>query len=203
MGTARCDAAADAAACSGVETEHRGRGPVAAGSSCYKRAVSLFESLFAALNRGGVRYVVVGGVATVLHGYARLTVDVDLVVDLASAQAAKAIEVLTAVGLVPRVPVNAAEFADAGKRESWIRDKNMRVFTMLDPRNPMRQVDLFVEPPMDFEGLWARAELVHLEHTDVRIAAIRDLVAMKRIAGRPQDIADIEALEAILAKRRS
>ena len=170
---------------------------------CYKRSVSLFESLFEALNRGGVRYVVVGGVATVLHGYARLTVDVDLVVDLASAEAARAIDVLTALGLVPRVPVEAAEFADSTKRETWIRERNMRVFTMIDPGNPMRQVDLFVEPPMDFQELWARAEMVHLEHTDVRIASIQDLIAMKRNAGRPQDLADIEALEAILAKKRS
>ena len=41
--------------------------------------MALFEPLFAALNAGEVRYVVVGGVATVLHGHARLTADVDLV----------------------------------------------------------------------------------------------------------------------------
>lgn len=41
----------------------------------------LFEPLFAALEEGDVRYVVVGGLATVLHGHARLTADVDLVID--------------------------------------------------------------------------------------------------------------------------
>lgn len=165
--------------------------------------MSLFEPLFDALNSGEVRYVVVGGVAAVLHGHARLTVDVDLVVDLTPREAAKAIDVLTTLGLVPRVPVDAAEFADAAKRESWIRDRNMRVFTMLDPSNPMRQVDLFAEPPMDFEDLWAGAEVVHLDRTDVRIASIPDLIAMKRAAGRPQDLADVEALTAILARKRS
>jgi hypothetical protein len=44
--------------------------------------MALFEPLFAALNRAEVRYVVVGALATVLHGYARLTADVDLVIDL-------------------------------------------------------------------------------------------------------------------------
>jgi tRNA nucleotidyltransferase/poly(A) polymerase len=62
-------------------------------TSWYKREVPLFEPLFDALNRAHVRYVVVGGVALVLHGYPRLTVDVDLVVDLAPEEADKAIRV--------------------------------------------------------------------------------------------------------------
>jgi len=37
----------------------------------------LYESLFRAFNASGTRYVVVGGVATVLHGYARLTADIE------------------------------------------------------------------------------------------------------------------------------
>ena len=39
--------------------------------------MSLFEPIFEALNRQNVRYVVVGGVAVVLHGHARLTADLD------------------------------------------------------------------------------------------------------------------------------
>jgi hypothetical protein len=164
--------------------------------------VSVLESIFDALNQGGVRYVVVGGVATLLHGYARLTVDLDLVVDLSPAEADKAVAVLSAIGLAPRVPVDAREFADPAKREAWIRERNMRVFTMIDPNNPLRQVDLFVESPIRFDDLWNRAETIHLENTDVRVASIPDLVEMKRRAGRPQDLVDIEALEAILARRR-
>ena len=47
--------------------------------------MTLFVPLFAALNEGGVRYVAVGGLATVLHGFARLTADVDLMVDVNNA----------------------------------------------------------------------------------------------------------------------
>jgi hypothetical protein len=39
-----------------------------------------FEQIFEALGQAGVRYVVVGGVAVVLHGHPRLTADRDLVV---------------------------------------------------------------------------------------------------------------------------
>ncbi len=42
--------------------------------------MSIYQPLFRALNESEVRYVVVGGVATVLHGYARFTADIDLIV---------------------------------------------------------------------------------------------------------------------------
>ena len=44
--------------------------------------MSLFIPIFQLLNEAKVRYVVVGGIATILHGYVRLTADVDLVIDL-------------------------------------------------------------------------------------------------------------------------
>jgi len=50
----------------------------------------LFEPIFEALNSAQVRYIVVGGVATVLHGFARLTADLDLIVDLQPVEARKA-----------------------------------------------------------------------------------------------------------------
>jgi predicted nucleotidyltransferase len=74
---------------------------------------------------------------------------------------------------------------------------------MIDPNNPLRQVDLFVESPIEFDSLIARAKTVRLATTEVRVASIPDLIAMKQIAGRPQDHTDIEALRAILAKEQS
>lgn len=37
--------------------------------------------LCAALNRSGVRYVVIGGCAVILHGYFRTTNDIDLLLE--------------------------------------------------------------------------------------------------------------------------
>ena len=64
-----------------------------------------------------------------------------------------------------------------------------------------REVDLFAEHPIDFNELWNRSEVIELTRTVVRIASIPDLIYLKRLAGRPQDLADIEALEAILRRK--
>ncbi len=163
--------------------------------------MSVFEPILEELNRCEVRYVVVGGLATVLQGYARLTADLDLIVDLAPDEAVKAIRCLSSIGLQPRIPVDAMDFADPIKRRSWIDEKNMRVFPLVDPDNPMRLVDLFVETPIDFEELWGQAEDLQLECSMARVACIRHLIALKREAGRPQDLIDIDALEKIAGAR--
>jgi hypothetical protein len=163
--------------------------------------VGLFEPLFQALNASSGRYVVVGGLATVLHGHARLTADVDLIVDFDAQGLAAMLDALVALGLRPRPPVEAREFADPTRRAEWVREKGMRVFSLWDPKNPMLEVDLFVDHPMDFEDLWQRSEEVDLGGTVVRIASIPDLIQLKRLAGRPQDIQDIEALEEIEKRR--
>ena len=40
----------------------------------------IFKEIFKALNKGGVKYIVVGGVAVNLHGYLRATGDLDILV---------------------------------------------------------------------------------------------------------------------------
>ena len=163
--------------------------------------MSMFERLFAKLNEAGVRYVVVGGVAAVMHGHARLTADVDLVVDLAPGPARKVVDALTELGLSPGAPVKAADFADPSIRESWITEKGMVVFPMVDLKNPMRAVDLFARYPLDFDALWSRADVIDLNGIGVRVASIDDLIAMKRDAGRPLDLDDVGHLERIRARR--
>ena len=157
----------------------------------------LYEPLFRALNASGARYVVVGGVATVLHGYARLTADIDLIVDLEASAASKAMQALAGLGLLPRAPVDAADFADARIRESWLHDKGMQVFSLFHPGNPILSVDVFTHHPIEFDRLFDRAETCAIGDVSIRVASIADLIFLKRLADRPRDRDDIEKLENI------
>jgi hypothetical protein len=150
-----------------------------------------------ALRDADVSFVVVGGVAVVLQGHPRSTVNLDLVIDLEAGNVGRAMEVLTGLGLVPRVPVDASDFADPSVRAEWVEQRNLTVFSLHDPDDPRREVDLFAEEPLPFDQLRARARSVQVEDVEVPVASRQDLIALKHAAGRPQDLADIEALEAL------
>ncbi len=167
----------------------------------YTPRVPIFEPILERLAERGGRFVVAGGLAVVLHGHPRLTVDLDLVVDLEPEAARRTVEALTSLGLRPLAPVDPLDFADPSRRRAWIEEKGMRVFSFYDPHDPLRIVDLFVEPPFDFEVLWSNARVMELGRVAVRVAAIPDLIRMKRQAGRAQDLDDIQRLAEIERRR--
>lgn len=156
-----------------------------------------FARLFRALNASGARYLVVSGLAVVLHGHSRMTADTDLIVDLASGPARHLIDSLTALGFVPRVPVQAADFADPEKRRDWIENKNMQVFSMVHSEQSAWVVDLFVDDTIDLDDLYSRAVKRTIEGVEIPVIAIEDLIAMKQRAGRDIDRDDIRNLNRI------
>ena len=159
--------------------------------------MSYYLSLFKALNATGVRYIVVGGLATVLHGYARFTADVDLVIDLRKSEAEKAVRTLVDLGLKPRLPVDPIQFADPVVREFWRKEKNMEVFSFFNLDNPVMTVDLFVYEPIPFHQLVLRAKLMDIGGTMVPVCSIEHLIGLKLKAARPRDLDDIEHLREI------
>lgn len=155
------------------------------------------ERIFAALDASDARYLVVGGVAVVLHGHPRLTADLDLVIALDPANVRAAVGALQSLGYRPRAPVSLDDFADPEQRRSWIDEKGMTVLSLASPELPLTEVDLFAAEPFPFEPAYRRALIVSIGATRVTAAGFDDLVALKRVAGRPKDLADVEALEAI------
>jgi hypothetical protein len=109
------------------------------------------------LNEAGVRYLIVGGLAVIAHGYVRLTVDVDLILDLREENLRRAVAALEGLGYTPRAPVPFDQFIDPANRSSWIAERGLTVFSLFSSRHVATEVDLFVEAPLDFDMAYAAA----------------------------------------------
>lgn len=157
-----------------------------------------FDLIFAALTKRKVRYLVVGGVAVVLHGIPRFTADIDLVLALDAANVLAALDALAELAYQPRVPVPLRDFADPSLRRAWIEDKALTVFGLWSPDHPATEIDLFIEEPFPFDEVFARATRIELGGNHVTVASIPDLIELKRRADRPRDRDDIERLLALV-----
>jgi hypothetical protein len=156
-----------------------------------------YERVFKALEEKGVRYAVAGGVALVLHGVVRFTADLDLIVDLSRGNLERFLEVMRGLGCRPRNPVDAADLLDPAKRQAWKREKSMQVFSFVDPAQPMSLIDVFLDEPIPFAELDAAMVRMTAKGTTIPVVSAEHLKRIKRISGRPQDLADIEALESL------
>ena len=151
-----------------------------------------------ALNGASVRYLIAGGLAVVAHGYLRFTADVDLILDLDEDNARRALAALSDLGYRPRAPVAMDDFADPEARSRWVEEKGLTVFSLHSPAHVATEVDLFVEAPLDFDSAYRAA--LRLEVTlnvSATFLGFDDLLALKKAAGRPQDLVDIDRLQAI------
>jgi hypothetical protein len=157
-----------------------------------------FIGLFTLLAAARIRFVVVGGLALLLHGLDRLTADVDLVIDLSTDAAHDAVQALTSGGYRPMAPVDPMSLADPERRMDWQTTRGMKVFSFWDTTNARPTVDVMLAPVVTFDDLWADAAVVTIGGIEVRIASILHLIAMKESAGRIQDLADLERLRAKL-----
>jgi hypothetical protein len=142
-----------------------------------------------ALDAAGVRYALVGGYAVALHGAVRGTVDIDIVLrwtlrDLEAAETA-----LSSIGLVSRLPVSADSVFQF--RDEYIRNRNLIAWNFYNPQDLGEQVDIVISE--DLRG--KRRIRVDTLSGPVQVLSRKDLIAMKRASGRPQDLADVEALE--------
>jgi hypothetical protein len=154
------------------------------------------EAIVRALNDAGVRYLVVGGLAVIAHGYLRLTVDVDLILDLREENLRRAVTALQNIGYCPRAPVPFEQFVDPSNRSRWIAEKGLTVFSLFSSRHPKTEVDLFVDAPFDFDRAYAAAMRQEVAPGLVAtFASYDDLVFLKRTAGRSQDMEDIRRMQ--------
>ena len=161
------------------------------------------EALVRALNEAGVRYLIVGGLAVNAHGFERMTRDIDLVLQLDPVNVVAGLTALAKIGYAPRVPVTPEQFSDASQRDRWRVEKQMLVLPLWSDAHRRTPVDIFVYEPFDFSAELSRSTMQTLgQGVDAPIVSLEALLQMKRVAGRPQDLIDIEALESLAPYRK-
>jgi len=152
-----------------------------------------------ALNKTGVLYTVVGGVAAILHGAPRMTGDLDLAVILEEENILRLAKTMERMGYKPRIPVDPGDLADPAIRELWKKEKGLKVFTFFHPSKPFAEVDILIEESTNFRGIWERRREYQAGDIPVPTVSIDDLIAMKQLSARDKDLADITALHRIKA----
>lgn len=149
-----------------------------------------------ALSDAKVEFIIGGGVACVLHGVERVTMDIDLSVHMVPANLDNFLGVMARLGLRPRVPIDPTTLLDPAVIRMMIEEKHALVFSFLDPDRPIRHVDMFLTADLSYESLLPDSEWVELNGVQVRIVGRKRLLAIK-LAIRPpraKDALDIEFL---------
>lgn len=159
-----------------------------------------YIDIFKALEQHQVRYLLVGGLAVNLHGVPRMTMDMDLMVALDTANLEGFVAAASSLGLQPVLPLPLVDLLDPVKREHWVKARNMIAFALRPPQPDGPTLDILLAPPINIDKAFARAITRKLGSTTVPLAAVEDLILMKEQSGRAQDLADIEHLRRLLKK---
>jgi predicted nucleotidyltransferase len=142
-----------------------------------------FRDLLVCLADAGADFVIVGGFAVAHHGHVRATKDIDVFVRPTSDNAARVVRGLTAFGAPLRaLELGALDLATEGK--------------VVQLGVPPLRIDLLTGVSgIDFATAIANSDTLDVDGRAIRIIGIEALLANKRAAGRPQDVADIAQLE--------
>lgn len=138
--------------------------------------------LCALFAKHGVRYLIIGGNAVAFHGYERFTKDIDFWVRPDPRNA--------------RGVYNAArEFGALASSVKKSDFENPDAFVVMGAE-PYR-VDILMGPPgLDFDQAYANRVVCKRDAVELSYVSVDDLLTLKRAAGRPIDLRDIEMLEA-------
>lgn len=141
-----------------------------------------FKELLSLLNAHHVRYLIVGDYAVSFHAEPRTTKDLDILISPDPENSRRVYVALATFG-APVGGLNAKDFTEP--------DNFFRMGT------PPVMVDIMPKiSGVEFEGAWQRRVDVGIDDAlTVPFISRQDLLAAKLSAGRPQDLADVAALE--------
>lgn len=155
------------------------------------------RGLLRALASHGVDFVVIGGIAAVYHGSARLTADLDVTFSTQTPNLVRLGRALESLNTRLRGAEDVTGFVPDA---STLR--KVEVLTLSTDLGPLDVLGRPAGAPQ-YSVLRERASVLTVDEFTVRVADVEDLIAMKRAAGRRKDDEDVAELEAILRLRGS
>ncbi len=146
-----------------------------------------FKEFIGLLNAHKVKFLVIGGYAVNFHGYPRYTKDMDFWIWLQPENVQNLMIALREFG-----------FGSIGLTEAdFLHPKNIIQLGY----EPLR-IDILMElENCDFDTCYQRKTQIKIENITVDFLNIDDLIAVKKDAGRPQDLADADNLEKLKNKK--
>jgi predicted nucleotidyltransferase len=142
-------------------------------------------TLLACLNAHDVAYVIIGATAFPHHGYARATLDVDILIAATPENATRTRAALASFGF----DVDDISVDDLLRYKLLIRDYVLQL-----------DIHPFVKG-VESQAVLEHAEASSIDGVPCQVASLADLIAMKRAAGRPKDLEDLSFLLAIQGRQ--
>ena len=140
------------------------------------------------LKKYKVAYAIVGGYAVVLHGAARGTVNIDIVLKWSLSSLKNVEKALNEIGLESRLPVD--HNAIFSFRKEYIENRNLIAWNFFNPINSTELVDIII----DYDLKSSQVDTIKSKFGDIKLLKKDDLIELKRESARPQDLQDILAL---------
>lgn len=158
--------------------------------------MAMFD-LLKTLSDAKVEFVLVGGLAVALHGYQRVTMDVDVALAMDEENLQRFIACAKAAGLQPTIPVAIESLTNSSLIDQWHREKGMLAFSLRSPEAVATVMDVLIRPVVPFTALRQDAKPIEIGPLKIAVASIEHLIAMKSGTGRSKDQIDIEELRKI------
>lgn len=165
-----------------------------------KETNAILVEILNKLNKANVKFLIAGGVAVVLHGVERLTMDIDTSISFEKDNVEKFLKVMTDLGLTPRLPMPAETLLDDEKMKIMCEEKNALVFTFIHPENPTKQIDVFLDENLKYENLIDSCIDMKLDSGNLKVLSKEKLVELKLKVDpmRDKDMFDIKELQKLI-----
>jgi hypothetical protein len=141
-----------------------------------------FRDFIQALNKHDVQYMLVGGYAVILHGYRRVTGDMDIWVNRTKENYSKIKLAFTEFGL-PLFDMTEQRFMDADTADVFSYGR------------PPVSIDIITKlKGVEFEEAFSQAQTFNEEGLVIRFIHLNNLIQAKKASGRHKDLDDLEKL---------